>query len=144
MVTPKRRPLEKSQAKAHSPALPRRAALCLFLPRQITHIPARCSPPLPSEGRGTPGKGQVVGMQPAAHQVLIESLGLQEPGTGASGCKVKGAPGVCPHLSLRPGARPAAAGCTCGAPRGALPQQLQPLPRLREPRGGQPGVGEQR
>lgn len=88
--------------------------------------------------------GQVAGTEPAAHQVLIESPGLQETGTAASGCKVKGAPGVCPRLSLGTGARPAATGRTCGAPGGALPQQLQPPSRPREPRGGHAGVRERR
>lgn len=114
-------------------------------PTQSNHLRSHTLfPPLPSEVKGTLAVGQIDGMQPAARQVLIKSLGLQETGAGASGCKVKGAPGVCPWLSHCSGARPAAAGHTCGAPRGALPQQLQPPPRPKEPLGGQPGVGEQR
>ncbi|XP_058423386.1 acidic amino acid decarboxylase GADL1 [Diceros bicornis minor] len=75
-------------------------------------------------------------MWPAARQVLIESRGLQEAGSGASEGGVKAAPSARPRPSPCSGVRPAAAGCTCGSPRGALPQQPQPPPRLREPRPG--------
>lgn len=132
--------------ESHGPRLTHRPCLGeqLVVFSAITYAPTQSSAPLPSEVKGTLAMGQVDGMQPAAHQVLIENLGLQETGARASGCKVKGAPGLCPCLSLCSGARPAPAGRTCGAPRGALPQRLQPPPRLCEPRGGQPGVGEQR
>lgn len=114
---------------------------------RITHAPKACSPALPSEGRGPLAAGRVDGMQPAARQVLIESLGLQEAGPGASGCKVRGAPGVCPRLSLCSGARPAAARAPAGPPGGRC---LSNCSRRRGRRGrgsragGQPGAAEQR